>query len=296
MRSPARRSATIVVFASALAAFACVAPVRAQEHVTVGPDERTYHVYVPARRGQSPPLVVVLHGGFGTGAGAEAAYRWDAVADREGFVVLYPDGLRRAWNAGGCCGEPHARGVDDVAFIETAIRATARAYATDPARLYVTGISNGGMMAYRLACESALPIAAIAPVAATLTVACEHPQHVSVLHVHGLADRNVPVGGGVGNGFVRVSYRPVASALAVFRTADACAAPVTTAAGPVTTARSACANGKAVQLTTVAGAGHQWPGAVAPPARAAAILRLDAPSTALDATEVIWSFFSDKRS
>jgi polyhydroxybutyrate depolymerase len=296
MSSPTRRCATIAIFALALVAFVCAAPARADEHVTVGGVERTYHVYVPARRAPSPPLVVVLHGAFGSGAGAEAAYRWDALADREGLVVLYPDGLQRAWNAGDCCGQPRAGGVDDVAFIETAIRATARAYATDPARLYVTGISNGGMMAYRLACESAVPIAAIAPVAATLTVTCEHPQHVSVLHVHGLADRNVPIDGGPGTGFVRVSYRPVAAAVAVFRTADACAPPVTTTAGPVTNARSACANGKAVQLTTIAGAGHQWPGAVAPPARAAAILRLDAPSTALDATEVIWSFFSEKRS
>lgn len=292
MHSPVR--ATIVV-AFALAALACAAPARADEHVTSGGLDRTYHVYVPVRHAASPPLVVVLHGGFGTGAGAEAAYRWDALADREGFVMLYPDGLQRAWNAGDCCGQPLARGVDDVAFIETAIRATARTYATNPDRLYVTGISNGGMMTYRLACESALPIAAIAPVAATVAVPCEHPQHVSVLHVHGLADRNVPIGGGPGNGFVHVTYRPVASAIAVFRAADDCAAPVTTTAGPVTTARSACRDGKVVELITIAGAGHQWPGAVAPPARAAAILRLDPPSTALDATESIWAFFNEKR-
>jgi hypothetical protein len=156
-------------------------------------------------------------------------------------------------------------------------------------------MSNGAMMTYRLACESALPIAAIAPVAGTLTVPCEHPQRVSVLHVHGLADGNVPIGGGVGVGFARVPYRPVADGIAVFRKADDCAAPVTTTAGPVTTARSACANGKIVELTTVAGAGHQWPGAVPPPARAAALLRLEAPSAALDATEVIWSFFAAAR-
>jgi polyhydroxybutyrate depolymerase len=173
--------------------------------------------------------------------------------------------------------------------------AAARAYATDPERLYVTGMSNGAMMTYRLACESALPIAAIAPVAGTLTVACEHPQRVSVLHLHGLADRNVPIDGGYGSGFARVSYRPVASGIAVFRSANACTAPVTRTAGPVTTARSACADGKVVQFTTVAGAGHQWPGSVRPPARAAATLQLDAPSTALDATELIWSFFAAAR-
>jgi polyhydroxybutyrate depolymerase len=261
------------------------------EHVTVGGYDRTYHVYAPASRPAAPALVVVLHGGFGSGAQAEAAYHWDALADRAGFVVLYPDGLQRAWNAGDCCGEPRARGVDDVAFIEAAVRATARAYATDPARLYITGISNGGMMAYRLACESALPVAAVAPVAAALPVACEHPQRVSLLHVHGLADRNVPIAGGPGSGFAHVTYRPVSAGLAVFRNADRCGPPVTTTAGPVTTSRSACDGGRVVQLTTIAGAGHQWPGGAPPPARAAALLRLDPPSTALDATALIWAFF-----
>ena len=279
----------------ALALFAASFATAGAEHLTVGGYDRTFIVHVPARRAPSPPLVVVLHGGFGTGAGAEAAYHWDELADRYGFVVLYPDGMQRAWNAGDCCGEPRARGVDDVAFIEAAIRATSRTYATDPARLYVTGISNGGMMTYRLACESSLPIAAVAPVAAALPVACEHPQHVSLLHLHGLADRNVPIDGGPGSGFVHVTYRPVASALAVFRKADDCAPPVTTTAGPVTTSRSACAGGRIVQLTTIAGAGHQWPGAVPAPARAAALLRLDPPSTALDATELIWSFFDTPR-
>ena len=292
MRYLARASVVIVL---GLASFAGAAPVGADEHIAIGGYDRTYHVYVPARRAPSPPLVVVLHGGFGTGAGAEAQYRWDPMADRNGFVVLYPDGLLRAWNAGDCCGQPRARGVDDVAFIEAAIRATARAYATDPERLYVTGMSNGAMMTYRLACESALPIAAIAPVAGTLTVACEHPQRVSVLHLHGLADGNVPIDGGVGVGFARVSYRPVADGIAVFRKADECAPPVIRTSNSVTDARSACANGKTVQLTTVAGAGHQWPGSVRPPARATAILRLDAPSAALDATELIWSFFAATR-
>jgi polyhydroxybutyrate depolymerase len=290
------KSSRLVAAAVALALLAGPAlPARAEEHVTSGGIDRTFHAYVPAAHAASPPLVVVLHGGFGSGAQAETAYRWDAAADRYGFVVLYPDGLQRAWNAGDCCGQPRARNVDDVAFIEAAVRATSRAYATDPKRLYVTGISNGGMMAYRLACESALPIAAIAPVAATLAVPCDRPQHVSVLHVHGLADRNVPFDGGPGSGFVRMTYRPVSAALDVFRKADACAAPVTTTAGPVTTARSACANGNVVELTTIAGAGHQWPGAAPPPARAAALLRLDAPSTALDATALIWSFFDEKR-
>jgi polyhydroxybutyrate depolymerase len=293
MTSPRLVAAAAAAFAVAF--FAGVSAARADDHLSIGGYDRTFHAYVPAHRGASPALVVVLHGGFGSGAQAEAAYRWDALADRNGFLVLYPDGLQRAWNAGDCCGQPRARNVDDVAFIEAAIGATSRAYGTDPKRLYVTGMSNGAMMAYRLACESALPIAAIAPVAGTLTVACDRPRRVSVLHVHGLADRNVPFEGGAGGGFARVTYRPVNDALDVFRKADTCAAPVTMKDGAMTVVHSACANGDVVELATIAGAGHQWPGAVPPPSRATALLRLDQPSTALDATALIWSFFDGRR-
>ena len=89
------------------------------------------------------PLVVMLHGGFGSGEQVESAYGWDAKADAEGFVVAYPNGQDRAWNAGTCCGKPAKEHVDDVAFIVQVVQAVQRQQQIDPRRIFATGASNG---------------------------------------------------------------------------------------------------------------------------------------------------------
>jgi polyhydroxybutyrate depolymerase len=131
--------------------------VRSTGRISVDGRIRAYRLYQPSAVGSGDPvpLVVMLHGGFGTGEQAESAYGWDALADREGVLVAYPDGVGRAWNVGdGCCGGPGRSGVDDVRFIEELVRNVSADHAVDPARVFATGISNGGMMAYRLACDS----------------------------------------------------------------------------------------------------------------------------------------------
>jgi len=108
---------------------------------------------------------MMLHGGFGTGEQAEGYYGWDALADAQGFTVVYPDGVDRAWNVGGgCCGVPGRDGVDDVAFLRAVVEQMDGIVpgGVDPSRVYATGISNGGLMAYRLACDTDL-FAAIGP-------------------------------------------------------------------------------------------------------------------------------------
>jgi polyhydroxybutyrate depolymerase len=255
--------------------------------LVVAGHRRSYRVHRPATLPEHPPLVVVLHGGLGSGEQAEAAYGWDAVADREGFVVAYPDGLGRAWDVGGgCCGESGRTGVDDVAFVTGAVLSLEDDVALDPTRVYATGISNGGMLSYRLACDSGL-FAAVAPVAATELGACADPAPLSVLHVHGLADGNVRYDGRPGQGFAHIDGPPVADVVAGWRRVDDCSAPTTSTNGPVTTVVAACPEGRSVELVTIAGAGHQWPGGEQTRPRA------DRPSTALDATEVIWQFFRD---
>src|SRR6202012_3098783 len=81
--------------------------------IEVGGVSRTFHLYRPQGLSDGAPLVVMLHGGFGTGAQAEHAYHWDSEADAGHFLVAYPDGLMRAWNAGSCCGEPQRTNADD---------------------------------------------------------------------------------------------------------------------------------------------------------------------------------------
>jgi polyhydroxybutyrate depolymerase len=261
--------------------------------LTVGGLARTYRMYHPASANARPALVVMLHGGFGSGAEAESAYGWDELASARGFVVAYPDGVARAWNAGRCCGRPYEQKIDDVAFLTAVIRDAEARDGVDPRRVYVTGMSNGAIMAYRLACEAPIPIAAIGPVAGDLEVACAAPRApVSVLAIHGTADQNVPIGGGLGTkGFTRTEHTSLAASLAKWRAIDRCVAPSGSRQGALATERSSCAAGTDVDAVTIEGAGHQWPGSKPPRAAAVRLLGLDQPSTALDATGALWSFF-----
>ncbi|MCV7356922.1 extracellular catalytic domain type 1 short-chain-length polyhydroxyalkanoate depolymerase [Mycolicibacterium fluoranthenivorans] len=222
--------------------------------------DRTYLLYVPDGLPAQAPLVVMLHGGFGSAAQAERAYGWDRLADTAKFAVAYPDGLGRAWNAGGgCCGRSAADGVDDVGFIAAAVSDIARQVDVDPKRVYATGISNGGMMTYALACHTTL-FAAIGPDSATQLDPCPAPRPTSVLHIHGTADTRIRYDGGRGEGFAHIDGPSVPAVNTFWRNVDQCAAPAVTVDGSVTTSAAECADGRAVTLMTVDGGGHEWPG------------------------------------
>ena len=278
--------------------------------ITVEGVARTFRLYRPASLPPTGPvpLVVMIHGGGGSAAGAERDYGWDAEADAQHFVVAYPDGLDRGWSVGGgCCrrgGSPttddtttttdnatthDAATDDDVDFIGRLVTAVSHRLPIDPARIYATGISEGGMMSYRLACRTSL-FAAVGPDSATLLGACPSPAPLSVIHIHGTADARIPYAGGPGAGVHHIDG-PGAPALdATWRATDHCAAPAVATAGAVTTSVAGCPAGRAVELITIAGAGHQWPGKACN-ARCARG-RADPPSTALDATDTIWRFFA----
>ncbi len=253
--------------------------------------DRTYHLYRPASLPAQAPLVVMLHGGFGTGSQAEKSYGWDGQADAAGFLVAYPDGLDRAWNTGGgCCGIPARENVDDVAFIAAMVRQVQQYIPVDAARIYATGISNGGIMSYTLACRTDI-FAAIAPDSATMLGECASPKPISVIHIHGTADHNIPYTGGPGQGPGHIDGPSVQAINAAWRQTDACAAPAVSTRAPVTTSIASCPGGREVELITVDGAGHQWPGGQ-PNTVAERLLHLDEPSTALNATNMIWQFFA----
>ncbi|GGK83928.1 alpha/beta hydrolase family esterase [Mangrovihabitans endophyticus] len=266
--------------------------------ITVSGLDRTYRLYLPAGLPSSAPLVVVLHGAAGTGAQAEQSYGWDARADAGRFLVAYPDGVRRTWNADpDCCGVAARDDVDDVGFITALVASFADR--VDPDRVYVTGISNGAFLTYRLACETSL-FAAIGPVAGTMLNPCPHPHPLSVIAVHGTADGTVPYRGGPGKRDnagagarlpARIDGPAVPDLIATWRAVDECGAAHTRRTGEVTTSTAGCPDGRAVDLVTVAGAGHQWPGGRSAPA-AERLLHLDPPSSAVDATRVIADFFA----
>jgi len=241
--------------------------------------------------------VVVLHGGFGSAARAQEDYGWDALADREGFLVAYPDGVQRAWNAGGaCCGRPQRENIDDVAFLSALLRSLIGDQGVDPSRIYLTGISNGAALALFYACRSAQPaVAAVGSVAGGISAPCDRPAAVSLLEIHGMDDQNIPLLGGPGSrGVSGVRWLPVSDEVERFRASAGCAPSLVETRGDVTTRMSSCALGRVVGLITIAGAGHQWPGA-----RSAGLigraLGLDPPSQAMDATRVLWEFFRSQR-
>jgi polyhydroxybutyrate depolymerase len=236
--------------------------------VTVHGDRRRYLLHVPrAAAGVRLPLVLSLHGG-----GADAALQirrtqMNAVADTRGVAVAYPEGttgvlgLRRTWNAGSCCGRAPRRHVDDVAFAAALIDDVNRAVCIDSGRVYATGMSNGAMMAYRLACELSTRIAAIAPVAGTLVLSdCKPLRPVSVLAFNGTSDRVVRYGGG------HFGERPVADTIRLFRRLDGCPArPQVRRSGDATFFNWApCRDRTRVVLVRITGGGHTWPGGNSP--------------------------------
>ena len=269
---------------------------RAAEIVVAG-SPRQYLLHRPSShsgRNTLAPLVIMLHGGFGSAQHAQWSYGWDDVADAHGFVVAYPNGLRRSWNAGTCCGPAMRAGIDDVEFIDTLITKLENTESIDPDRVYVAGMSNGAMMAYRLACDLPGRLAAIGPVAGTMTVPLTTSSTpTSVCHIHGLADQNAPFDGGIGRRGAAKDARPsITSVIAHWRAIDECGPSTESDNGPVHLDTADGPLNQEVTLITIVGAGHQWPGSRSLRRRGGRMPVPDPPSTALDATTTLWQFFT----
>ncbi len=171
----------------------------------VGDRERTYAVYVPAALARRPALVLALHGSMGDGEQMRAGtyYAFDELADRHGFAVAYPDGFEAHWNDCRRVAPYRANtlDIDDVGFLRALVARLEAELDVDPARVYATGMSNGGQMAYRLALEAPDLVAAVAPVAAGLPDAASldcsaRGQPIAVLILNGTMDPMNPFGGG----------------------------------------------------------------------------------------------------
>jgi polyhydroxybutyrate depolymerase len=170
----------------------------------VGELTREYRLYEPptleGKRGV--PLVIVLHGGGQSNLVVQKLALMDPVADEHSFLVAYPNGIigpagGHTWNAGDCCGPAMEQNVDDVGFISLLIDTLVKERGVNPSRVYVTGISNGAMMVYRLVCELSNKLSAAAPISGTLMLSdCEPAQPVPLIIFHGTADRIVPMEGG----------------------------------------------------------------------------------------------------
>lgn len=266
----------------------------------IGGVERTY-VYFVAESVQGrdgAPLVLVFHGHFGTGAGMARMSQFEQVAAEKGFIVVYPDGIKRSWNDG--------RGLsstDDVAFTRALITEFEQRYHVDRKRIYATGISNGGFFSERLACELSDQIAAVAPVAAIMSDAlarvCKPSRPVSVLYMQGTKDPLVPINGGpIGRN--RGTAMSLEESVRFWRSRNGTqpkgdVTNVPDQAHDGTTARRTVFNGgndgSEVIEYVFEGGGHTWPnGTQYLPAFVVGPV-----SHQVDASRVIWEFFARHR-
>jgi polyhydroxybutyrate depolymerase len=284
-----------------IAVFAAVTACAEERTITVGATTRTYAVHLPNGRApnQPAPLVVVFHGGGGNAAGAARMSGMDAKADKEGFIAVYPNGTGPlkdrllTWNTWRCCGSALDNKVDDTGFVRAMVESIAREHPVDRKRIYATGLSNGGMMTYRVGCELSDVFAAIAPVAGALNSDdCRPPKPVSVIAFHGTADKHVLFNGGVPlTAFDRHRRvdNSVQSAIEAWRKNDRCEGePLRERNGSIFHTTYACADGTAVELYAIEGQGHAWPGGE----KGLRYGNVDAPSTEISATGLMWEFFA----
>lgn len=257
---------------------------------------RVYHLHVPEGIDTTGPrpLVVALHRFTETGPAMARMTGFNAIADREGFYVVYPDGYRRSFNF---VGDERA---DDVGFLAALIEELAGAFAIDRERVYLTGASNGGFLAYRVACERPELFAAMAPVMSIMARAvaegCAPARPTPLLIIHGDGDPIVPIDS------TRITAGPgrsidVLSTVETVRfwaSANGCRPEpdVETLPGPVV--REIYPDGREgseVIYYRVGGGGHTWPGGVE---RFPGFI-VGERSDALDASEAIWEFFKRHR-
>jgi polyhydroxybutyrate depolymerase len=263
---------------------------------------RTYEARVPAKTDTRTalPLVIVLHGGNGSGASIRSVAKFDAVADANGIVAAYPDGFSNSWNDARGTTDASLAGVDDVAFIGALIDDLAARTPIDVSRVYVTGISNGGMMSLRLACQLSSRIAAAAVVAANMPVLqaanCTPARAVPMMWIHGDSDPIAPRAGGVSPFGAGGEVLSTTASVAFWNDLNGCAATPastttidTTSDGTsITYARYApCAGGGENRFYDVVGGGHTWPSGV----QYLPVSSIGRTSIDLDASQTMWQFF-----
>ncbi len=263
------------------------------------------------------PVVLNFHGGGSSAAGQQAYSRMDATSDREGFLAVYPNGTGifsnrlLTWNAGSCCGYALNNKVDDVGFVHALIDDLQKHADIDRARIYATGLSNGAMMAYRLAAKAPDLIAAIAPVAgAELDVPFQPESRIAILHIHSVDDTRALYQGGLGPPYpltrIRVNHPAVEALLSRWAAYDGC--PPNPAVEPpihgsgLSSSHTAtrmiygpCEGGIEVVLWKLTGAGHVWPGGASDYIErmlGSQSKVLGPPTNVIDANTQIWQFVS----
>jgi polyhydroxybutyrate depolymerase len=222
--------------------------------VDVDGTARRYDLFVPSGYDATvdTPLVLNFHGLFGSPSQQADFSQFDGAAEAHGMLVAYPEGIGQSFNGGVCCGEASSSGIDDVAFARAIVADVSAKMCVDPSRVYATGMSNGGHMAHRLACEAADVFAAAASVTGVLSLAgpCTPSRPISMVQFHGTAD-NI------------VGFAPVPAMMADWAARNGCSAvsETTFEQGDMHCETwPGCDAGVEVSSCTIDGGGHCWPG------------------------------------
>ena len=264
-------------------------------HFTHGGLRRDYLVHVPARAlGKPAPVLLALHGGGGDMDYQAENYGLVEKSDQAGFILVAPNGTSRfrsgilaTWNAGTCCGRAVEQKVDDVGFIRAVVARLATQVSIDRGRIFSTGMSNGALMSYRLACEAPDLVRAIAPVAGTdNTVACKPSRPVPVIHFHAKDDSHVLFGGGSGpDALTKTDFTSVPATIAKWVSLNKAAPQARTVLSVPGASCTIHAGPAPVELCVTDSGGHSWPGTASRRAN-------KNPSQAIRANDLMWEFFS----
>jgi len=263
-------------------------PLDATRTIMFGGMSRTFDVHVPSSYDPSKPTPVVLnfHGYTSNSSQENLLSNMNAKSDVVGFIAVHPNGTGSSpsWNAGACCGEAVTNKVDDVGFVGAMLDQLESDLCVDTARVFATGMSNGGFLSHRLACELANRIAAVAPVAGVLGIpTCNPARPIGVMHFHGTADMLVPY-----NGNPNMGFPSVPDTFAAWGMRDGCIdQPSMTYQKADSSCQTykQCTGGVEVTLCTVQNGGHTWPGGLQVPS-------LGYTTTNLSATDSMWDFFT----
>ncbi len=274
-----------------------------KEYIRHGGLLRSYIIHVSKnyKEDQSVPLVFVFHGAGGNADFTMESTELNKISDRENFIVVYPNGTGLfskyvlSWNAGQCCNFVEPLGVDDVGFARVLLEKFQKDYSIKEDSIFATGLSNGAMMSYRLACEMADTFSAISPVAGSIMIdKCEPKDFVSVLAFHGKEDKVIPFVGGLSKDWLvetlgfEISFKSVPDSVRFWVKHNRCNKnPQKEKVGNVK--KELYLEGRdntEVGLYTILDAGHVWPGGKK------VWFLSDPPSDELVASELIWQFFS----
>ncbi len=267
--------------------------------LTIGGRARTVIVHVPQKYSTSTPaaLVLNLHGSGATALDQDLFAGMNDTSNAHGFLVAYPQGLIPlgtgfSWNIPGVPlyggAKVPAGSANDVKFLTSLVTVLESRYCVNPHEVYATGFSDGARMASQLACDASSTFAAVAPVSGLRhPTPCPASRPMPIISFHGTADQTDPY---YGHGQAYWTYSVPAAAKDWARQDKCSMKPVVTRGPAYTyTGYGECARGAAVQLYTINGEGHEWPGG--PPMPSSITNALGPQTDVLDADALIWSFF-----